>query len=257
MFFDFSSAFNTMQVHLLVQKLQMMKVDAHTVMWIFDYLSNRPQFVRMSCNVISDVLFTNTGAPQGIVLSPFLFSLYTAEYRHGNESCPLVKFADDTGLTGLITDDDDTHYRQETDRFVNWCDSNYLELNVGKTKEMLIDNRKGEHVLEEIKIKGEPVERVGSYKYLGIVLDEKLSWKENTDYICKRIQSRMYCLRKLRSFNVQQELLQMFYSSVVCSIMTFGLVCWGGGATRQDKNRLDKQIKKAGGVGWLGGSRMT
>jgi hypothetical protein len=56
----------------------------------------------------------------------------------------------------------------------------------------------------------------------------------------------MHCLRKLRSFNVQQELLQMFYSSIVCSMMTFGLACWGGNVTKQDRNRLDKQ--KAGGV---------
>jgi hypothetical protein len=248
MFFDFSSAFNTMQSHLLVQKLLRMNVDAQSVLWIFDYLSNRPQFVRMSCNVISDVLFTNTGAPQGTVLSPFLFSLYTAECRHKNDSCPIVKFADDTGLTGLITDDDDSHYRQEIDHFVEWCDSNYLELNVSKTKEMIVDFRKEQHALSDIKIKGEPVERVDSYKYLGIVLDSKLSWKENTDHIFKRVQSRMYCLRKLRSFNVQQELLQMFYSSIVCSMMTFGLACWGGNVTKQDRNRLDKQIKKAGGV---------
>jgi hypothetical protein len=113
---------------------------------------------------------------------------------------------------------------------------------------MIVDFRKEQHALSDIKIKGEPVERVDSYKYLGIVLDSKLSWKENTDHIFKRVQSRMYCLRKLRSFNVQQELLQMFYSSIVCSMMTFGLACWGGNVTKQDRNRLDKQIKKAGGV---------
>ena len=178
--------------------------------------------------MLSLIIFTITGAPQGTVLSPFLFSLYTAECRHENDSCPIVKFADDTGLTGLIMVDDDSHYRQEIDRFVEWCDSNYLELNVSKTKEMIVDFRKEEHVLTEVKIKGKPVKRVDSYKYLGIVLDEKLSWKENTDYKCKRVQSRMYCLRKLRSFDVQQDLLQIFYTSIV----TFGLKCWGGNITK-------------------------
>ena len=113
---------------------------------------------------------------------------------------------------------------------------------------MIVDFRKGKHDFGDIVIKGEVVERVKTYKYLGIVLDENLSWKENTDHIVKKLHSRMYCLRKLKSFNVQQELLQMFYSSVVCSIMTFGLTCWGGSVSKQDRNRLDKNIKKASGV---------
>ena len=248
MFFDFSSAFNTMQCHLLVDKLLRMNVDARTLMWIFDYLTNRPQFVRLSNNILSDVMYTNTGAPQGTVLSPFLFSLYTADCRHAHDSCPIVKFADDTGLTGLITDDDDTHYRQEIDRFVEWCDENYLELNVSKTKEMIVDFRKNRPVLDDIVIKGEVVERANSYKYLGVVIDDKLTWKDNTDHIIKKVHSRLFCLRKLRAFNVQQELLQMFYTSIVCSVMTFGMTCWGGNISGQDRNRLNKNIKKASGV---------
>ena len=96
------------------------------------------------------------------------------------------KFADDTGLTGQITDDDDSHYRQEIDRFVSWCDQNYLELNVGKTKEMIIDFRKVKPVHDSIIIKGENVEKVERYRYLGVVIDEKLSWTENTDEIIKK-----------------------------------------------------------------------
>ena len=66
--------------------------------------------------------------------------------------------------------------------------------------------------------------------------------------LTKKSHSRMYCLRKLRSFNVQEQLLQTFYTAVLSSVMSFGLVCWGGGASKQDRNRVDKQIKKASGV---------
>ncbi|WP_419641928.1 RNA-directed DNA polymerase, partial [Thiolapillus sp.] len=106
MFFDFSSAFNTIQPHLLVQKLLNMKLPSSVISWIFDYLTNRLQYVRLN-GVLSSVICTNTGAPQGTVLAPFLFSLYTADCRSTDESCPLVKFADDTELVGKISNDED------------------------------------------------------------------------------------------------------------------------------------------------------
>ena len=89
------------------------------------------------------------------MLCPFLFSLYTADCKNVQELCPITKFANDTGLTGQITDDDDSCYRQEIDRFVNWCAQNYLQLNIGKTKEMVIDFRKKVHVYSGVVIKGE------------------------------------------------------------------------------------------------------
>ena len=87
-----------------------------------------------------------------------------------------------------------------------------------------------------------------AYKYLGVVIDDRFTWKDNTKYIYKRLQSRMFCLRKLRSFNVKQEILQMFYTAVIGSIISFGISCWGGNVSQTEKRRLDKQIKRASGV---------
>ena len=81
MFYDFSSAFNTIQPHILVDKLMLSDMHASTVLWILSYLTNRPQYVKLSGTVRSDVIFTSTGAPQGTVLSPFFFSVYTADCR--------------------------------------------------------------------------------------------------------------------------------------------------------------------------------
>ena len=81
------------------------------------------------------------------------------------------KCADNTVLIGQIIDDDDTHYRQEIDSFVWWCDQNHLELNVGKTKEMLMEFRKNKSVPDSVVIKRIEVERVETYKYLGVVFD--------------------------------------------------------------------------------------
>ena len=149
MFFDFSSAFDTIKPHLLVQKLLNMKLPSSVISWIFDYLTNRLQHVRMN-GVLSSVICTNTGAPQGTVLAPFLFSLYTADCRSTDDSCPLVKFVDDTELVGKISNDKDALYHKQIEKFVNWCDRNYLYLNVYKTKEMCIDFRKNQTCPESV-----------------------------------------------------------------------------------------------------------
>ena len=74
----------------------------------------------------------------------YFFALYTADCRSTDESCPVVKFADDTELIGKISNDEDAIYHKQIENFVNWCDKNYLYLNVSKTKELCIDYRKNQ-----------------------------------------------------------------------------------------------------------------
>ena len=249
MFFDFSSAFNTIQPHLLCDKLIMYKMPPSIIAWILDYLTDRPQRVRLGPETLSETITTFTGAPQGTVLSPFLFSIYTSDCRPTHPNCTTDKYADDSVLTGLITDDNSTdNYLSEINTFVNWCDSNFLILNVDKTKEMVIDFRKNKSTIPHITINNKIVERVDTFKYLGVVIDKELKWKQNTDNIIKKLTPRMYCLRKLKSFEVNNKLLQMFYTSMITSVITFGITSWGGNISKQDKDRLDKIIKRASGV---------
>ena len=81
MFFDFSSAFNTIRPALLGEKMAVMQVEAPIVSWIVDYLTGRPQYVRLQ-NCVSDRVVSNTRAPQGTVLSPFLFTLFTSDFNY-------------------------------------------------------------------------------------------------------------------------------------------------------------------------------
>ncbi len=144
-----------------------------------------PQFVKLG-DKTSAIILTKTGAPQGTVLTPFLFPLYTADYRHNQKtSCCIQMFSDDTALVGLINQGNCVDYRREK-LFVTWCDGNFLKLNLEKTKELIVDFRRN----KEVTIKGQQVEIVQSYKYLGAHLDSKLNRKRNCDAVFKKTQSR-------------------------------------------------------------------
>ena len=99
-----------------------------------------------------------------------------------------------------------------------------------------------------VSIGGTAVDMVEKYKYLGVTLDNKLDWYDNTEAIYKKGLSRLYFLRRLRSFNVCNRMLQMFYQSVVASTIFFAVVSWGAGIRTKDANRLNKLIKKAKSV---------
>ena len=135
-----------------------------------------------------------------------MFALYTVDCRSTDESCPVVKFAGDTELFGQISNDEDAIYHKQTENFVNWWDKNYLYLNVSKMKKMCIDFRRNQRCPKPVYIKGKAVEKVDTYKYLGVVFDSKLNWKENINSMLKKVNLRMYCMRKLRSFPVNSDI---------------------------------------------------
>jgi len=110
LFVDFSSAFNTIQPHILFPKLTELNVPNSLCLWILDFLTQRPQFVSLKLKhgcFQSSELVTNTGAPQGTVLAPILFSIYTNSCVQTFENIPIIKYADDTSIQALIKSTDD------------------------------------------------------------------------------------------------------------------------------------------------------
>ncbi|KAK0134692.1 putative RNA-directed DNA polymerase from transposon BS [Merluccius polli] len=230
MFFDFSSAFDTVQSARLAEKLQVMQVDPDMVAWITNYLTDRPQYVMLR-HCLSDV---------GTVLSPFLFTLYTSDFCYNSRTCHLQKFSDDSSIVGCITDNREEEYRELVENFVGWCDGNHLQLNTGKIKELKVPI--------PVSINGEEVEMVDTYKFLGVHLNNKLDWSDNSEALYRKGQCRLFFLRRLRSFNVCTRLLQMFYQSVVASATFFAIVCWGGGIGSGGASKLNKLVRKASSV---------
>lgn len=224
-----------------------MRVDSHLVRWITDYLTERPQYVRLK-DCTSDTVVSSTGAPQGTVLSPVLFTLYTSDFQYNSELCHMQKYSDDTVIVGCIKDGREEEYRSLVEDFTRWSRSNHLQLNTSKTKEMVVDFRRKKSHLQPVSINGVDVEVVRTYKYLGLQLDDRLDWTTCVDTLHRKGQSRLYFLRRLGSFNVCKKLLQMFYQSVVASVLFYAVVCWGGSSKKRDAARLDRLVRRAGSV---------
>ncbi|KAI3371817.1 hypothetical protein L3Q82_024367, partial [Scortum barcoo] len=149
MFFDFSSAFNTIQPRLLTTVCE-------------------------GCRALSRIGFS--AAPvlrRETVLAPFLFTLYTCRlFIQCTPSCHLHKFSDDSAVVGLITDGDDREYRGLIQDFADWCLRNNLQINAGKTKELVVDFRRRSHSPPApVSIQGTDIDTVKSYKYLGVHLN--------------------------------------------------------------------------------------
>ncbi|KAL0173659.1 hypothetical protein M9458_029627, partial [Cirrhinus mrigala] len=228
LFVDFSSAFNTIIPTLLQTKLN----------------SSLQQLVRMG-TLMSSSRTTNTGAPQGCVLSPLLFSLYTNDCTSKDPSVKLLKFADDTTLIGLIQDGEESAYRQEVEQLAVWCSLNNLELNMLKTVEMIIDFRRNPPALPPLSIMDSTVAAVETFKFLGSIISRDLKWDTHIDSIAKKAQQRLYFLRQLKKFNLPQELLKQFYSAVIESVLCTSITVWFGSATKSDTRRLQRTVRTA------------
>ena len=135
----------------------------HIIAWVLEFLSNRPQYVFFNENS-SNVLVTNTSAPKGSVISPVLLTLYTNDRRSEIASInPILKFADNSAILGLIKNKNEISYRSEVSKFVQWCNTNYLQLNVNKTKEIVIDFRKKDTDIMPLKINDQIIDQVCMY----------------------------------------------------------------------------------------------
>ena len=163
------------------------------------------------------MLILNTGAPQGCVLSDCMA-------RHNSNT--IIKFADDTIVVGLITDNDETAYREKVRALAGWCQNNILSLNLTKTKEMIVDYRKRRTEDAPILIDGAVVQQVKSFKLLSVHINNKLEWSKHTKTVVKRAHQSHFLLRKLKGFGMAPQILKRFYSCNIESILTGMATAW-------------------------------
>ena len=121
LFLDFSSTFNTIDVSKLIQRLS--HLDSRVVNCVHSLLTNRVQYTQTGTDTISSKTITNTRTPQGTVLSPVLFTIYTDVHRTESSQFYIIKLADDTVLLAYISDvfPDNQKYFNEVSRVSTIC----------------------------------------------------------------------------------------------------------------------------------------
>ena len=182
---------------------------------------------------------SHSGSPQGCVLSPLLYALYTYICSPAHPTNRIIKYADDTTVVGCICHGDETAYRAEVEVLSRWCSENNLTLNIHKTKELIMDFRK--HIQDyttPLLINGEQVETVTTFRFPGTHISANHSWTFNIRALVKKAQQWLHFLCVLRKDSLDTKLLLALYHSSVVSVHTLpecvvrGLHSWGqeGGA---------------------------
>ena len=239
---DFSSAFNTMQTYVLLKRLLDLDVSPGLVLWIKSFLTDRPQRVKVD-DFLSNEVILNTGAPQGCVLSPILFSIYTNEIMCNTDTLKLIKFADDMALAAKITNELlILQYFDYIQKLLEWFRKSHLFLNVTKTKEIIFEEKRAKDpsLLRPVTINNVIVEKVNNFKYLGTVFDKDLNFSLHVDMLNKKANQRLFLLRKLKGFSVSTTTLDLVYKSLIQSILTFNIVTWFGNLREKERSRLNR-----------------
>jgi hypothetical protein len=177
--------------------------------------------------------------------SPPVLPLFIHDCTARHDSNTIIKFADDTTVVGLITNNDETAYREEVRDLIVWCKDNNFSLNAMKTKEMIVDyrNRMTEH--SPILIDKAVVEQVTSFKFLGIHITNILTWSKHTKTVVKRARHNLFPLRKLKRFGMGPQILKRFHSCTIESILTGCITAWYGNCSVSNRKLLQRVMHTA------------
>ena len=146
---------------------------------------------------------------------------------------------------GLITRGDETAYREEIQELTGWCIRNKLQLNSSKTKEMIIDFRKKSEDHTPLSINGACVERVASFKFLGTVISEDLTWTANTTALVKKAQQTLHFLRVLRRNHREEKLQVSFYRATIEPVLMYCVTVWFAACSAADRRALQRVTRAA------------
>ena len=228
-FIDLRKAFDLVDHQCLLHKLAHYGIRDKSLKWFENYLTTRLQSVKYNQDISSNLAIGH-GVPQGSILGPILFVIYINDLPQCLMKSAIGMYADDTviyfsatsaGLIKQVLQNDLIYVEQ-------WLQENKLVLNQSKTKWMLFGTRqKLEHSSDiEIQFHGQNIDRVSNFCYLGVTLDEHLSWNEHVEIICHKVSKRLGLLSRIRPY-LTQKAAKCVYNCLIQPILNYTDTVWG------------------------------
>ena len=242
-FMDLRKAFDTIDHKILLTKLYDAGLRGKVQDLLKDYLTGRLQRVNID-GTSSSTLSLDTGVPQGSSISPLLFIIYINEIFKITDS-ELTLFADDTHL--FVEAEDMTTLQIKTQEEINkissWMAEHKISLNPKKTQVILINHQKCAEKQIKITIGKTDLEIDDHAKYLGIHLDNRLSWNLHVEKLCKKLQKAIGVMVRLQTI-LSNSALRSIYFAIFHQHLQYGIVAWGF-TTNKNLKRIDTLQRKA------------
>ena len=202
LFLDLKKAFDTVNHELLINKLNSLGIKGNELNWFVSYLNNRVQAVNIG-HSMSNFQGIKVGVLQGSILGPLLFIIYVNDLPLCVD-CKTVMYADDTTLLFCSSDQVSLQIdlNSNLNRIAQWFNRNKLTLNIKKTKLMLFGTTKNLDKFKNVSLKynNNAIERVDSFKYLGVIFDSHMTWLHHVDHISSNVSKRCGIVRRIKYY---------------------------------------------------------
>lgn len=220
-FIDFCKAFDTLNHNILLNRLKTLNFNEKIINWFDSYLSGRQQKTFIN-NVYSDLKPISTGVPQGSIMGPFLFIIYVNGLTSIAQTAHSIMYADDTVIYTAIskrpTLTEIEAYQLDLNNISNWCKRNKLSVNSQKTKVMILgtnSHTKNITLPCNIGIDQHDLDITNTYKYLGVLLDSNLLFKEHNQNTIGLTVGKINTLSFLKKYVNHLTLLNVYKTTIL------------------------------------------